>query len=143
MEKEMKRAIILDNYENPFKKGLKNDKSYMKVNGNNESCIDNLDFEIKIEDNIIVDMNFNGEACAISTSSASIMIKLLLNKTIKEALNIINNFENMIDEKTYNEEILKEANCYDEIYKQPARKKCALLPFVTIKRKIIEEYYEN
>ena len=40
MDKNLKRTIILDNYENPFNKGLTNDDSFDKVNANNESCID-------------------------------------------------------------------------------------------------------
>ena len=76
MDNNIKRTIILDNYENPYNKGLTNDSSYVKVNANNESCIDNFDLEIKIKDNKIVDMHFDGEGCAISTSSTSIMLKL-------------------------------------------------------------------
>ena len=48
MDNNIKRTIILDNYENPYNKGLTNDKSYVKVNANNSSCIDNLDLEIVI-----------------------------------------------------------------------------------------------
>jgi len=134
----MKRTIILDNYENPFNKGLVDNNEYVKVNVNNESCIDNIDLQIKINNNVIEDIRFEGEACAISTSATSIMIKLLIGKSIKEALSIINNYENMINESEYNKDLLEEANAYDEIYKQPNRKKCALLPY-----KGIKEYLEN
>jgi nitrogen fixation NifU-like protein len=138
MDNNMRRTIILDNYENPINKGLVNDSSYVKVNVNNESCIDNIDLQIKINNNVIEDIRFDGEACAISTSATSIMIKLLIGKSIKEALDIINNYESMINESEYNKDILEEANAYDEIYKQPNRKKCALLPY-----KGIKEYLEN
>lgn len=138
MDNNMKRAIILDNYENPYNKGLVNNNEYVKINVNNESCIDNIDLQIKINNNIIEDIRFEGEACAISTSATSIMIKLLIGKSIKDALDIINNYENMINESEYNKDLLEEANAYDEIYKQPNRKKCALLPY-----KGIKEYLEN
>lgn len=138
MEPNLKRSLLLDNFQNPKNKGLIDDNSYIKVNTNNESCIDELDFMIKIEDNVIKDIRFDGEACAISTSTASVMIKTLLNKTIEEALNIINNYQNMIDEKTYDKNLLGEAIIYDEIYKQPNRKKCALLPWDGIKRVLLE-----
>ena len=127
IDSNLKRTLILDNFQNPINKGLKNNKDYIKINTNNESCIDELDFELKIDDNIIKDLVFDGEACAISTSSASVMIKILLNKTVDEAINIIKNYQNMINEKSYNTDILEEATIFDEIYKQPARKKCALL----------------
>ncbi|HOO67930.1 MAG TPA: iron-sulfur cluster assembly scaffold protein, partial [Bacilli bacterium] len=77
MDNNIKRTIILDNYENPFNKGLVDDNTYSKINVNNESCIDNIDLQIKVEDNVIKDIRFDGEACAISTSATSIMIKLL------------------------------------------------------------------
>ena len=91
MDSDLKRTIILENYSNPFNKGLVNDNSYIKINVNNESCIDNIDMMIKIEDNVIKDIRFDGEACAISTSATSIIIKTMLNKNIDEALDIITN----------------------------------------------------
>ena len=109
------------------------------VNTNNESCIDNLDFMMKVEDGKIKDIRFDGEACAICTSSTSIMINLLLNKNIREANEIISNFKNMIEEKEYNEKILKEAIVYSDIAKQPNRKKCALLTWQGIKTLLEEE----
>lgn len=133
MDQNIKRTIILDNYENPLNKGLKDDSSYIKINVNNESCIDNIDLQIKINNDVIEDIRFDGEACAISTSATSIMIRLLIGKTIKEALEIISNYENMINEAEYNKDLLEEANVYNEIYKQPNRKKCALLPYRGIK----------
>ncbi len=138
MDPNLKRSLLLENFQNPTNKGLIDDDSYIKVNTNNESCIDELDIMIKIEDNIIKDMRFDGEACAISTSTASVMIKTLIGKSVDEALTIINNYQNMIDEKEYNEEIVGEAIIYNEIYKQPNRKKCALLPWDGIKRVLVE-----
>ena len=127
MDSNIKREIILENYQNPKNKGLLNDDTYMKVNMNNESCIDEVNLEVKIENNIIKDIRFDGEACAISTSSTSIMISTLIGKTVKEAENILQNFLNMLDEKPYDKTVLEEAIVYDDIYKNPNRKKCALL----------------
>ena len=139
MDQNLKRSILLENFQNPVNKGLIDDDSYIKINTNNESCIDELDFMLKIENNIITDIRFDGEACAISTSTASIMIKILIHKTVDEALNIINNYQNMINEQEYTPEILEEAIVYDEIYKQPNRKKCALLPWNGIKE-VLQQY---
>lgn len=125
---ELRREIILDNYQNPTNRGLINDYHYMKENTNNESCIDNLDIEMKVENNIITDIRFDGEACAISTSATSIMIKTLIGKTTMEARKILQNYDNMISEKEYDSDLLGELIIYDEIYKQPNRKTCALLP---------------
>lgn len=127
MDQNMKRSIILEHYQNPKNKGLINDETYIKINMNNESCIDEVDLMVKLENNKIKDVRFDGEACAICTSSTSVMIDTLLGKSIEEAEEIINNFYNMIEEKEYNEELLEQANAYNDISKQPNRKKCALL----------------
>ena len=138
MDPIMRREIILDNYQNPKNRGLVEDSSYIQVNTNNESCIDNLDIQYKIIDNVIWDIHFDGEACAISTSSTSIMIKTLIGKTVDEALEILKQFSNMLEEKEYDMELLQELNVYDEIYLQPNRKKCAMLPFESLK-KVLEQ----
>ena len=127
MDQNTKREIILEHYQNPKNKGLIEDDSYVKVNMNNDSCIDEVNLMVKVVDGKIVDVRFDGEACAICTSSTSIMIDTLIGKSVDEARDIINNFYNMIDEREYNEEILEQANAYNDIYKQPNRKKCALL----------------
>lgn len=127
MDNNLKRSIILEHYQHPKNKGLIEDDSYIKVNMNNESCIDEVNIMMKVEDHIIKDIHFDGEACAICTSSTSIMIDTLLGKTTEEAKEIIDNFENMIDEKPYNEEKLEQAIVYNDVAKQPNRKKCALL----------------
>lgn len=138
MEPALRREIMLDNYEHPMNRGLVDDDSYIKINTNNESCIDNLDIMYKIEDGKLVDIRFDGEACAISTSATSIMIKSLVGKTKDEIIKIVENYENMIDEKEYDSNLLGELIVYDEIYRQPNRKKCALLPFESVK-KIIDK----
>jgi len=132
---ELKRQIMLDNYSNPFHKETK-DKDYIKTNANNISCIDDINLFLKIENDIIIDAYFDGEACAISTSSTSIMLKNIINKNINDVKEYINNFENMIYEKEYNKDILKEALVYDEIYKQENRKTCATLPYEALKKAI-------
>ena len=54
MDADLRREIILDNYTNPENKDIVDDSAYIKVNTNNSSCIDNIDIEVKIEDNIII-----------------------------------------------------------------------------------------
>ena len=142
MDNNLKRSIILEHYQNPKNKGLINDSTYLTSNTNNESCIDEINLMAKIVNNKISDIRFDGEACAICTSSTSIMIDTLINKTIEEANEIYNNFENMINERESNKDILEQAIVYEDIYKQPNRKKCALLPWWGIK-KIIDKENKN
>ena len=117
MDNELKREIILDNYQDPMNKGLVDDDSYIKVNTNSESCIDNLDVMVKVVDGKIEDIRFDGEACAISTSATSIMIRSLIGKSVEEVRRILENYQNMISEKEYDKELLGELNVYDEICK--------------------------
>lgn len=139
MDENLRKSIILEHYNNPVNKGLVKDDGYVKINMNSSSCIDNLDFMVKIENGIIKDARFDGEACAISTSASSIMMNLIIGKTIKEAENIINNYDAMIDERPYEEDVLGEANAFNQIYKQANRKKCALLPFEGLKKILVQE----
>lgn len=134
MDSKLKREIILDNYQNPSNKGIPDNDEYKRVNSKNESCVDNIDVAAIIKDNVIEDIKFDGEACAICTSAASVMTKELKGKTKEKAKIIIDNYERMINELPYNEDVLGELNIYNEVYKQPNRKKCALLPMSSIKR---------
>ena len=134
MDKDLKREIILDNYQNPFHKHDTDDKSYIKIRTNNESCIDDLNIYFKFDGDVIVDACFNGEACAISTSATSIMLKNIIGKTKEEVINLLTNYRNMINEKEYDKDLLNELVCYDEIYLQPNRINCALLPCKAIDR---------
>ncbi len=129
MDEKMKRDIILEHYQSPFHKGIDVEENYIKVNSRNASCVDNINVAALIEDGIIIDARFEGDACAICTSATSVMIKTLIGKTLPEAEEIITNFENMINEKDYDSSKLGELNVYDTVYRQPNRKTCALLPF--------------
>ena len=128
MDSNLRREIILDNYQEPMNRGLIEDDSYIKTRTSSESCIDDLYFMMKIEDGVVKDIRFDGEACAISTSATSIMIRSLIGKSVEDARKILTNYSNMINEKEYDEELLGELVVYDEICKQPNRKNCALLP---------------
>lgn len=138
MDVETKREILFDNYTNPYNKIDGELEGYLKVNSNNESCIDNINIYMKIEDKVIKDIKFSGEACAISTASASIMIKNMIGMTVEDAIKYVNNFMNMIEEKPYDDEHFEEALVFDETYKQASRKTCATLPYRGI-IKLLEE----
>lgn len=139
MDNNLKRSIILEHYQNPKHKGLKHQENYKKINMNNKSCIDEVNIEANIENGVIKDILFDGEACAMCISSSSIMAETLIGKTKEEAQAILSNFKNMIEEKDYNKDILEEAEVYDDVYKQPNRKKCVLLPWWGIEQILDEE----
>lgn len=124
---QLMREIIMDHYQNPRNRGLIEDETYLKVNMNSDTCIDNLDIQVKLDGDKITDVRYDGEACAICTSSTSIMSELVIGKTKKEAKEIIDNYLNMIYEREYDEEMLEEAIAFKNTHKQANRIKCATL----------------
>ena len=133
-----KREVIMDHYSNPRNRKRINDSSYLVENTSNSSCIDNLDIYVKFQDDKIDDIAFEGEACAISISSASIMTSNLKGKTVEDAITYITNMEAMLNDKEYNSNVLKEAVVYEDT-KNTSRKTCAWLPYAALK-KILENY---
>lgn len=142
MDSNIRREIIIDNYQNPVNRKVMDSKDFIKVRTISDSCIDNISLFVKFNGDIIEDIYFDGEACAITTSATSIMIKKLIGKSIKEAEELMQNYYNMIEEKEYDSDMLGELNAYDEIYKQPNRKKCAIFPFETLKKAILKHKEE-
>lgn len=61
MDSNLKRSIILEHYQNPKNKGLIDDDTYIKVNMNNESCIDEVNLQVKLENGVIRDIRFDGK----------------------------------------------------------------------------------
>ena len=137
-----KREIILDNYNYPFHRSHEDVEGYIKINSNSESCIDNIDLYIKIDYDKITDIKFDGEACAISTASTSIMIKNMIGMDVSEVLNYIKNFKAMLEEEEYEDTDFNEAVVFDETYKQGNRKTCVTLPYSGIE-KALKEYLEK
>ncbi len=142
MDSNLRREIIIDNYQNPVNRKKIDDDSFTVASTVSDSCIDNITLYVKFKNDVIEDIYFDGEACAITTSATSIMIKKLIGKTIDEANTLMNDYYNMIDEKEYDSELLGELNAYSEIYMQPNRKKCAIFPFETLK-KAIQKYKDE
>ena len=130
---ELIREVIMDHYEYPRNKGLKHDAGYTHLNLDSESCIDNIDLEVKIEDGIIKDICFDGVACTISTASTSIMSELLKEKSVEQAKIIIDNYVAMLHGQEYEEELLQEANAFVNTSKQANRIKCATLSWNGLK----------
>lgn len=138
MDSNIKRELILDNFNYPNNKGLTNDPSYIKKSDKNPSCIDHFDIELKLEDGVVKDIRFDGEACAIATSSLSIAIHRFMGKSKEEVLNIIDNYKKMVNEEEYDKTILEDLLAFDEIWKQESRKTCA-----TLGVNIIEDILNN
>lgn len=127
-EQEKKRQMILDHYENPKymikTKTPKYDK-YLNSNMQSPSCIDNITVYMNIKNNKIADIAFEGNACAIATSTTDIMCSEIINKPIADAKKIIKNYLDMIDNKKYDNKIIGVLNIFDGVNKNANRIKCA------------------
>ena len=138
---QLLREIIMDHYDHPRNRGLVEDETYKKGNMNSDTCIDDLDIQVKFDGDKIADVRYDGEACAICTSSTSIMSELVIGKTKEEAKRIIENYMNMIYERDYDEDLLEEAIAFKNTHKQANRIKCATLGWNGLV-KLIEESEE-
>lgn len=139
----MKRQIIMDHYTNPRNKKLVDDPRYLKVNMNSESCIDDIDIQILVENNTIKDFRFDGVGCTIATASTSILSELVIDRTIDEAFEIIDNYERMIQEAPYDEDLLEEAVVFKDVSKQANRIKCATIGYNGLKELLMQIRGEN
>ncbi|WP_367949766.1 Fe-S cluster assembly sulfur transfer protein SufU [uncultured Ruminococcus sp.] len=107
----------------------------LKLEGVNPNCGDDIWLNLKVEDGVIQDASFNGDGCAISQASADIMIGMILGKTKEEALHLSDLFLKMIKGTATEEEIeeLEEASALKDIAHMPARVKCAVLGWRTLR----------
>lgn len=136
---DIKRTILLEHYQNPHNKGLVEDDRYHLVHNASDSCIDDIKVQMLIEDGIIKDVRFDGVGCTICFASTSIISDLIKGKSKEEALHIISEYFNMIDEKEYDEDLLEEANAFNTLSKQANRIKCGTIGIKAMKE-LIDNY---
>ncbi len=121
------RQMIMDHYEYPRNHSLLADGEYIEKHMDSESCIDDIKVQMIVKDNVIEDVRFDGIACTISTASTSIMSELLKGKSLDEAEIIVNEYNKMIFEDNYDEDILESAIVFSNVSKQANRIKCATI----------------
>ena len=105
------------------------------LEGVNPSCGDDIFLNLTLDGDIISDGSFSGDGCAISQASADIMLGMIIGKTKEEALKLGETFMKMISGTATEEEIesLGEAAALKHISHMPARVKCAVLGWRTLK----------
>lgn len=108
------------------------------LEGVNPSCGDDIWLKLKLDGDKIVDGAFVGDGCAISQASADIMLGMIIGRTKDEALKMGDIFMRMIKGEATDEEIdsLEEASALKDISHMPARVKCAVLGWRTLKEAI-------
>ena len=136
--KELYQEIILDHGKNP--RNLRKTENFNKdAKGHNPLCGDKVHVYLKLNENKKVeDISFEGQGCAISMASASIMTDLVKGKKEHEVKEIVSDFLDMIKEKDeLNNNILHEDDktklmCLSGVKHYPMRVKCATLSWHTL-----------
>ena len=128
ISQSMMREIIMDHYSSPrHKQTPKNAAKYQQIHMDSTSCIDDIMVYVLVENDKVVDACFDGVACTIATAAADILCELIIDKTKAEANYILDQYENMIFEREFDEEVLDEALVFINTSKQAARIKCATI----------------
>lgn len=127
--------LIMEHNKSGHNKKILNDPN-ISERGHNPSCGDDITLELKLDGSKISDASFTGHGCAISQASTSIMIDLVKGLEIKDALNLVEIFIGMIKKEITDEmelEKLEDAIAFQNISNMPARVKCAVLAWHTLK----------
>ncbi len=131
---ELYREILNEHNINPSHKSDLPEAN-LTLDGVNPSCGDNITLNLKVVDGKIIDGSFTGSGCAVSQASCDMMLDLVIGKTVEEASGLNDVFMAMIrgegSEKDI--EMLDEAGSLQDIAKMPARVKCAVLGWRTMK----------
>ena len=136
--KELYQEIILDHGKNP--RNLRSIDNFNKdAKGHNPLCGDKVHVYLKLdEDKKVQDISFEGQGCAISMASASIMTDLFKGKEEKEVKEIVEDFLDMIKEKPelstnkLKEDEKTKLMCLSGVKQYPMRVKCATLSWHTL-----------
>ena len=134
---ELYQEIILDHGKNPRNK--KKCKDFNKAaEGHNPLCGDKVHIFLKLnKEKKVEDLSFEGEGCAISIASASIMTETIKNKEFNVAKKIIQDFLKMLKEgsklsiNSLNEDQNTTMMSLSGVKQFPMRVKCATLAWHT------------
>ncbi|AMB99964.1 hypothetical protein AWM75_08265 [Aerococcus urinaehominis] len=143
---QLYRAVIVDHYNKPHHYGsLANASNSIELR--NPTCGDVIILYLDIQDDVIQDVAFAGEGCAISTASASMMSDLIIGKTLAEAQDLAHTFYDMVTAKNEDQKQLQkdlgEAALLAGVKKFPARIKCATLGWKAMEGALDDRYGQD
>ncbi len=133
--RDLYQQIILDHNRRP-RNFRKIDNANRWAEGNNPLCGDILTVSLRLEDDTIADIGFQGSGCAISQASASLMTEAVKGKSCEEANRLFRAFHTMVTAFDDTEEQLKALGklaVFGGVRQFPARVKCANLPWHTLR----------
>jgi nitrogen fixation protein NifU and related proteins len=129
---DLYQEIILDHYRSPRSKRACDHGAVTQVHHDNPLCGDELDLFVQIEDGRIRQATFQGQGCAISQASASMMTEAVCGKTVAEALSLGETMREMMHGHPPSTE-LGDLDALEGVAKFPVRVKCALLAWVALR----------
>ena len=133
--KNLYREIVNEHNLNPVHRGDLSDANLV-LRGVNPSCGDDITLMLKVENGTIMEGSFIGEGCAISQASVDMMLDQITGLTVEEAVSRSELFHGMIRGEVTDDaalETLDEAASLQDISHMPARVKCAMLGWRTMK----------
>ena len=128
---DLYRDVILDHNRRPRNFGVL-DAADASVEGFNPLCGDRLTVRLKMADQTISDIRFEGEGCAISTASASLMTEAVKGKTRADALALFDKVHSLLTDDAAPSDELGKLAALSGVREYPARVKCASLCWHTL-----------
>ena len=135
--RELYQEVIFDHNRNPRNYGVLEDAN-RKAEGFNPLCGDQLTVYMVVNNDVIEKVSFEGQGCAISTASASIMTEELIGKTPQQAEEIFNGFHAIVTGSDAQADIGK-LEVLSGVKDYPTRVKCATLPWHTLNAAINQQ----
>jgi nitrogen fixation NifU-like protein len=132
--RELYQEIILDHNRRPRNfRPLEGD--HREAEGYNPLCGDQVKVYVSLREDRIEEVTFQGNGCAISQASASLMTEALKGRTVTEALSFFDGFQRMLtqDDAAPPEVDLGKLEALFGVRKYPMRVKCATLAWHTFK----------
>ena len=106
-----------------------------EAEGFNPLCGDKVKIFVRLEDDVVRDVHFQGAGCAISTASASVMTEEMKGKTLAEVQTLFRTFHDLVTGKTPADvprDDLGKLEAFAGVSEFPARVKCATLAWHTL-----------
>ena len=135
---DLYQEIILDHNKRPRNYREIEDSTHC-AEGNNPICGDEISVYLRVDDDRVADIGFQGEGCAISKASASLMTLDVKGKSIREAEERFEQVKGMLTGTDENPAILDEMGniaCLSGVRRFPARIKCATLAWHALRAAI-------
>jgi nitrogen fixation NifU-like protein len=129
---DLYRDVILDHNRQPRNFGAL-EPADASVEGFNPMCGDHLTLRLRLNQDTISDIRFEGQGCAISTASASLMTEAVKGKSRGEALKLFERVHQLLtDDAAPPSEELGKLAALSGVREYPARVKCASLCWHTL-----------